>query len=486
MNKLKTAAVIGFSFFFVSCFTETVVGNRVIQIEQGEERVDGIALGIQPGDTVFVMAGSRDALILENITGTEKRPVVITNKGGRVVIHTKKDFGILVNNSVHFKITGTGSSDLYGFEIASTANHGLLVTDFSSFCEADHLEIHHVEYAGIVAKTDPNCLRRDLRFFIMQNLSFHDNYIHDITAEGFYVGYSWYPAREFACDRDSLLYPHEIHGIRIFNNTMRNTGQEGIQVGTGTRDVKIYGNSIINYGTTNTMWQNHGVQIGQGTTGELFENYISGGPAEGISLFGRGNNRLYKNVIINCGAAAIYQNDRGAAAGTRYEITDNTILFPGEMGIQLVSNHTKGNRASGNTILISKKESAVVSSGKMSWDTTGNSLFSSLKESRLDTLVLWKEIAATNAVYPFEMDSGFTLLREPEALSGGYFFKTIADPDKTLLKLFDGAGIVLDSNLFLHRPDGVEVDLSGKSTGVYYLSETSALVPPRLHRLVVR
>lgn len=486
MNKLAVLAIGGIFFFLTSCFTETNAVSRCFRIEPGVDSVDGITLGIQPGDTVFVMAGSRDALVFENITGTEKQPVVITNKGGRVVINTKKDFGILVNNSVHFKITGTGSRDLYGFEIASTANHGLLITEFSSFCEADHLEIHQVEYAGIVAKTDPNCLRKDLRYFVMQNLSFHDNYIHDITAEGFYVGYSWYPAREYVCDSDSLLYPHEIHGIRIYNNTMRNTGQEGIQVGTGTRDVMIYGNSIISYGRTNTTWQNHGVQIGQGTTGELFENYISDGPAEGISLFGRGNNRVNKNVIINSGASAIYQNDRGAAAGTRYEISGNHIVFPGGHGIQVVSDHTRGNKASENTIVISNKREAVVSSGSMNWDTVGNYTFSSLEESGLDTLALKKGIGVRIATYPFIPDSGFILIPQPELLSGTYFIPAGSNGEPFFFKMYDGAGIMMDGSRILAKPNGIEMDLSGLGSGVYYLAETSANNTPRLHRLVVK
>src|SRR4029079_3653920 len=121
-----------FLFVFLIIFTSgSVAQTSVHQINLEQKRVDGISSGIKPGDTIFIKAGNREELMLENITGTDKKPVVIINRGGRVIINTKKDYGILFNNSVHFKITGTGSSDNYGFEIASTNNHGLVVTEFS-------------------------------------------------------------------------------------------------------------------------------------------------------------------------------------------------------------------------------------------------------------------------------------------------------------------------------------------------------------------
>jgi hypothetical protein len=485
MKKFVSTAGSLLFFFHIICTVGAVAQTSVFRINAEEKRVDGIARGIKAGDTIFIKAGNREELILENITGTDKKPVVIINHGGKVIINTKKDYGILFNNSVHFKITGTGSSDTYGFEIACTANHGLVVTEFSSFCEADHLEIHHVGYAGIVAKTDPNCSRKDVSYFIMQNLSFHDNYIHDITAEGFYVGYSWYPARDFKCGQDSLLYSHEIHGIRIYNNNMRNTGQEGIQVGTGTKDVMIYSNRVFNYGLTNTLWQNHGVQIGQGTTGDFFNNSISTGPAEAISLFGGGNNRLYNNVIVNSGAAAVYQNDRGASEGRSYQITNNTIINPAEYGISLVSDHTTGNKVSGNTIVMKNTANAIVNSGKMKWDITGNKIFSSIENSGLDTAKLEKHtFKKTAAGFPFAKDNTFELVREPAITRGNYFF-TVSFKEP-LVKLYNGAGILQDSKTIIARGKKYEIDFSGFTNGIYYVSISVKGKPCQLRRVILQ
>jgi hypothetical protein len=471
--------------FLIFCASRAVAQPSVFQISQEQKTVDGITKGIRPGDTILIAAGNREELIFENITGTAKKPVIIINHGGKVIIKTKKDYGILFNNSVHFKITGSGSRDVYGFEIASTANHGLVVTEFSSFCEADHLEIHHVGYAGVVAKTDPNCSRKDLRYFVMQNLSFHDNFIHDTNAEGFYVGYSWYPARDFICGQDSLLYSHEIHGIRIFNNNMQNTGQEGIQVGTGTKDVMIYGNRVFNYGTTNVQWQNHGVQIGQGTTGDFFNNSISTGPAEAISLFGGGNNRLYNNVILNSGAAAVYQNDRGAVPGTNYQVSGNIIINPAGYGISMVSDRTTGNKVSGNTIVIKNTGNAIVNSGKMKWEETGNRIFSSIENSGLDTAKLEQyTFKSTPASFPFSKDNTFELIKDPVITRGKYFF-TVSSIDP-LVKLYNGAGILQDSNKITAMGRKYKIDMSGFANGIYYVSVSSQGKPNQLRRVILQ
>ncbi len=51
--------------------------------------------------------------------------------------------------------------------------------------EIDHLHIHNVGYAAIVAKTDPNCERKMFLNLSMRNLSFHDNYIHHTAKADF-------------------------------------------------------------------------------------------------------------------------------------------------------------------------------------------------------------------------------------------------------------------------------------------------------------
>lgn len=485
MKKMTTiAGGLLFSLLMISA-VNALAQRRVISVPVEQQGVDGISQGVQPGDTICVMAGHRSELVFENITGTAQKPVVIINRGGKVIINTKKDYGILFTNSIHFKLTGTGSSDTYGFEVASTANHGLVVTEFSSFCEADHLEIHHVGFAGIVAKTDPNCTRKDLRYFIMQQLSFHDNLIHDTDAEGFYVGYSWHPAREYPCGKDSLLYSHPLHGIRIYNNTVYNTGQEGIQVGSGTKDVMIYSNTVDNYGVTNILWQNHGIQIGQGTTGDFFNNKVSTGPGEAISLFGGGNNRVYENVIINSGVSAIYQNDRGALPGSNYRIMNNTIINPAENGVMAVSDHTVHNKFTGNTIVISKPGNAFLSTGRMKWDSSGNRIYSSLQQAGLDSDIVKKDSRkpVTNG-FPYAPDHAIPLIEEPGMIKDSYEFRT--DFSGASVRLYNKAGILIREAIAPVKEKQYRIDFSGSASGIYYISVAAGGKYRQLRRVAVK
>lgn len=465
--------------------TAVPVQAATIEVPSGQRTLDGIAAGIRPGDTVYIMAGNREELVVENITGTAQKPVILINRGGKVVINTRKDYGIFFSNSIHFRLTGTGSSDEYGIEIASTANHGLLIMEFSSYCEADHLEIHHVGFAGIVAKTDPNCTRKDLRYFVMQQLSFHDNLIHDTDAEGFYVGYSWHPARDYPCGNDSLLYSHEIHGIRIYNNTVYNSGQEGIQVGSGTKDVMIYSNKVYNYGMTNIMWQNHGVQIGQGTTGDFFNNSISTGPAEAISLFGGGNNRVYDNVIINSGASAIYQNDRGAVPGSGYRIMNNTIINPAEYGVTIVSNQTRKNRITGNTIVIKTPANAIINSGSIPWDSRNNGVYLSLENAGLDSGILNRDTRKPiNGSFPFAKDKAIDFIEEPGTVKDSYSFR--AAFAGALPRVYNGAGILVPAERVRVKGNRCEIDFSSCTNGVYYIAMSAGGKHRELRRVVVK
>lgn len=474
----------GFLFFSVLVIAANYVTaqQHSFHVRTEQRSFDGLSKNVQPGDSIYLLAGSRGELQIENITGTPEKPVVIVNSGGKVIIQTEKDFGILFTNSVHFKLTGTGSTDKYGIEIASTANHGLVITEFSSYAEADHLEIHHVGYAGVVAKTDPNCSRKDLRYFVMNNLSFHDNLIHDTNAEGFYIGYSWYPARVYTCGEDSLLYSHPIQGIRIYNNIIQHSGQEAIQVGTGTGDIKIYSNRIENYGTNNIIWQNHGVQIGQGTTGEFFNNTIQNGPGEAISLFGGGNNAVYGNVIINSGASAIYQNDRGALPGTHYYIRNNTIVNPESYGIMLVSDHTKGNRVNDNTIFIKRPDSAIVNNGSMRWESPGNKIAPLVENPAFNDSLL-QTVYKTNVEYiPFSNKTLLPLLTEHA--SGDHFYLSQVNAKKQTINIYNDAGVLLNDRPVIKKSKGWDIDLSGLPEGIYYISVLSEGRHVQLKRVV--
>ena len=357
-----------------------VYGQNVFDISSDQITVNGEEMGVQAGDTIFLLGGTRPELKFVNIKGTKGEEVIIINKSEKVIIDTDAHTGIGFNDCAYFRLTGTGGTDNYGIEIARAGTMGVVVGEFSTDSEVDHLEIHDVGFAGIMAKTDPGCNRKDLRYFIMENLSFHDNYIYSTGGEGFYVGYSWYPSREVECDGvNTEIFPHPIHNVKIYNNIIKDTDWDGLQVGSSPVNVKIYGNSIENYGVADQLYQNHAVQIGAGTTGEFYNNYINGGTGGGISFFGIGNNELYNNVIVSPGGSAIYHNDKGAVSGSTYKIYNNTIINPIGVGIDLNASNTTGNLIANNLIVLGSAISDINGINSR-WNATSNLFYGNVED----------------------------------------------------------------------------------------------------------
>ncbi len=345
--------------------------DHTITLEQ--KRVDGNTLDVQPGHTICIAAGNRDYLRLENFSGSADAPLLITNCGGQVVISGNQYYGIGIVESSFFRLTGSGDdAHTYGFKIVESGAMGVQVAGFSTDFEIDHIEVENVGFAGIMAKHDPSCSNPDLRDFVMRNILLHDNYLHDTGGEGFYIGYSWFPAREVDCQgTETTLYAHEIQSIRIYNNIIHNTGWDGLQVGCATSQAYIYNNEVENYGIEHQLYQNNGVQIGAGTTGDFFNNVIKDGTGTGISFFGYGNNRVYNNLLIRCGELGIYHNDKGAREDTYYYIINNTIVSPGNTAVRLVDAKTTGNIVA-NNILTEPGNGSFIEGANARWTKEAN------------------------------------------------------------------------------------------------------------------
>jgi hypothetical protein len=306
------------------------------------------------------------------------------------------------------------------------------------------------------------------------------------------------------------LYAHEIHGIRIYNNDLRNTHAEAIQVGSSTRDVKIYGNSIYNYGTTNTLWQNNGVQIGAGTTGDFFNNIINTGTGDAISFFGGGGNRLYNNLIINAGKSAIFHNDKEAVKGRSYQIMNNTIVHPGEFGITVISSNTWTNQLFNNVIVIKNPANGILGYVDSRWYSGNNKVYDKIEDAgfmdhesfdfrlapgselinsgiqvpwlafdfRFKARTVDKaydigafefiESALVPSSFPFEHNQETDMIMGQQVVNGKYSFETTNK--NTVINIYNDAGILLGENLVQIKRHKVEIDFSGLPQGVYYVS----------------
>ena len=384
---MKTLVVLG-----ILCFTALFAYADDCQcdhtLEKNNTHYDGQKMGVKPGDRVCISAGFRTHLRLKNFKGTASQPIVFINCGGVVTIVSDELYGIAVDNSEHFKITGTGSEDeSYGIQIIKSSRMGVQIGEFSTDFEVDHLEIANTGFAGVMAKTDPSCDNQDLRNFVQKNTVLHDLYIHDTEGEGMYIGYSWYPFYQNAnkCNNQKL-YPHRLEGVKIYNNIIENTGWDGMQVGCATKDVEIHHNIIKNYGLDNSekaQWHNSGLQIGAGTTGKVYNNAIlmGKGVGSGISMFGSGGNVFYNNIIAQSGSYGIYVNDKHFESDRQpYRFINNTIVDSKEGGIRISFSKSNDNLFVNNLIVNSNGEP--LEGGNNRRKTENNLLYKTVAEAK--------------------------------------------------------------------------------------------------------
>ena len=318
---------------------------------------DGNQMNVQPGDRVCIPAGERSQMKLENFVGTAERPIIFVNCGGQAVIKGNQWYGIGINRSEFFRLTGSGDSEhTYGIKVVDSGAMGIQIGEYSTDFEVDHIEIADVGFAGVMAKTDPSCDRRDLRNFVQRNTVLHDLYIHDVGGEGMYLGYSWYPAREGVdCSGNMVnLYSHRLEGVKIYDNILERTGWDGIQLGCATQEVEIHHNVIQDYGTEQEQYQANGMQIGTGTTGDVYSNHIADGKGDGagIIIFGIGDNRFYNNVIVRSNSFGIYLNDREYDTGREpFQFINNTIVLSQNAGIRMSLQNSEHNLFYNNLIV---------------------------------------------------------------------------------------------------------------------------------------
>ena len=302
-------------------------------VPAGMTIIDGAVLDLKPGSVIGLDARvSYGSLVFKNLRGTYENPIIIRNCGGVAQVNGGSGgYSIKTENSKHFRITGGDKKDEYGI-IITGGTMGITVAHLSTQFEIDHIEVQQSGFAGIMAKTDPGCDPATWRDnFLMKGVAIHNNYIHDTGGEGIYAGNSFFMGMNTQC---GTQLPHEIHYIRIFSNTIKNTGWEGIQLGCATRGASIHANRIENYGMANVKAQNNGIQIGAGTGGVCYNNLVRRGTGNGLIVMGLGDNIIYNNVIDEAGNYGIFCDER-YTPGPGFVFLNNTILNPKSDGIRI-------------------------------------------------------------------------------------------------------------------------------------------------------
>jgi len=321
-------------------------------IKADQQVVDASTLNLPEGAVVGIEAGTRGTLLLKNFTGTSSKPITIVNKGGKVIITgaSSNSYALKAWQCKYIRISGTGDGiNNYGIELKGT-HQGLMLDYLTTNAEVDHVEVHDIGFAGIMAKTDPSCDPATWRENLtITDISLHDNYVHNTVGEGFYVGNSfWSSGMNLSC---GTKYPSAIEGVRIYNNKVRHTGCEGIQVGSAAKDCEVFNNDVQYFGESPfANSQNNGIQIGEGTGGKLYNNIIKNGPGVGIILLGIGDNVVSNNIIVDAGAQGIFVDER-YTPGNGFTLVNNTIINSGSDGIRLYSEKVPMNTVINNIIV---------------------------------------------------------------------------------------------------------------------------------------
>jgi parallel beta-helix repeat protein len=323
---------------------------------------------VRPGDTVCIAAGNRGVLVLKNFRGTPSDRITFINFGGAVVIDSDTSHGILLQNSRFFRLTGSGASGIdYGIKVVHSTNLGIQIVHKSSDFEVDHIEVRDVDGAGMGAKSRAVCSdgsTNDYDYdadgnklgdlddvvnrgnFVQYDSVFHDNYIHHVGTEGFYVGSSHYQeGRELTCaSGPETAYDPVIVGVSIYDNKVTDTGMDGIQVGSAIENCDIYRNVILR----------------DSRECNIYSNFIKDGGGPGMYIHGNGGNIIYNNVIINAGEDESLGNNPGHGivvtngsnpGGNSIYVLNNTIVTPRTFGIKFLCDRGSDSRVQNNIIV---------------------------------------------------------------------------------------------------------------------------------------
>lgn len=290
-----------------------------------EESLGSTIIG---GDTIFVSSARTEPIKFELINGNEDEPIVIINKDGQVKIESPNSYSwgaISFENCNYIKISGAGHPNYkYGFEL-SADQCGLAFTELSSDCEAEFIKISHDGFFGIYAKKDYGG-NPTSPYPVFENLVIHDCFIENVS-EGMYLGETKTPGMEFK-------------HVKIYNNIVRNTLRESIQIANMVEDVEIYNNTLLNAGLDSLYAHTNVLQIGDNSVVNAYNNILIKAPTNGIIVFGKGNCTFTNNYIAS--TSGVFADDR-TISDSLAPLTFDQNYFKAIKGTQIIKNYNQNN-----------------------------------------------------------------------------------------------------------------------------------------------
>ncbi len=229
---------------------------------------DNRSLRVQPGQTVCIQGGHYDNLYFANFVGSETQPIRFVNTGGQVGVGIDASWsGIRFTNCSYFVMSGSGDSDSqYGFVIDKASKNtsvGVGVGGQSTDYEIERVEVSAPGYTGFMCKLDPGCDSMSWNpNFVVRNVKIHDNYVHNVTGPGMFLGsgYSNSTGTQVTCDGTTKrVYPVQTEGLSVHNNLIESTGGSAFNI-NNCPGAQISNNTTINnnLGSIPAGWQTGG------------------------------------------------------------------------------------------------------------------------------------------------------------------------------------------------------------------------------------
>ena len=294
----------------------TYVGKRIYPQKAADNTLgfDG-SQGFQynAGDTI-VLTAAQNPYSWASFTNIDS--VTIINEGGQVVLNWFDNGsipgGFLFNGCKHIHLTGTGTPGVtYGFLVTTPANRGVGADVYgrSAWFEIDHCEMYN-KNAGFWIKeeqADASCAD-SLSFpnWVLHDFNIHNNYIHNTSAEGMYLGStapngfegSQHPAVYCSNGRGDSLLPMRLGNFHIHHNIFDSLSRTAIQLSDAdSGESEINNNQISNVGYEYNNQIANGIALGSYTQAYVHNNVIWNTYAAGIFSLGAGLVKIENNKV---------------------------------------------------------------------------------------------------------------------------------------------------------------------------------------------
>lgn len=235
----------------------------------------------RPGEECVFAPGDRPAIEFRGLRGTAADPIRITGDGVYINAEGEDEWcGLWLRDCQHVVVDG-GERRI---QIFGSPNVGLMAGYGSSWVEVRGIEVFDCGGAGIAMKTEAG--EPQPTGFVQRGTRVVGCYVHDVDAEGLYIGSSFY---EDGAPR--------LEDVVVEGNIVVGVGWDGMQVGSAVRDVVVRGNVVLNAGLAGVVGQECGILLNRGTDALVESNRVSN-VRNGIYTHGSGGVITGNKVLV--------------------------------------------------------------------------------------------------------------------------------------------------------------------------------------------